>query len=114
MAGRIGSSSAINCNEMPAPQLEQHRAVRLSEAAANIGPLTTDKPLPGKLHGIAQRIAATKKSLDDQADKLAQRLDDLDKKAPEAFTKASALIEQHNTDIDAMEGELRQLTNAGG
>jgi hypothetical protein len=94
---------------MPAPQFLQHRAVRLSEAAANIQPPAANQT--GKLHSIAQRIAATKKSLDNQADQLAARLDDLDKKAPDAFKSANALIDQHNTDIDAMEAELRQLSN---
>lgn len=65
----------------------------------------------GKLHQVAQRIADTKKKLEAEADKLNEKLDGLDAKAPDAFAKGHAIIEQHNADVDAMESELRQLSN---
>lgn len=65
----------------------------------------------GKLHEVALRIAETRKSLEGEADKLSTRLDDLSKKAPAAFGHANALLDSHNADIDAMESELRQLSN---
>ena len=65
----------------------------------------------GKLHQVAQRIASTKKTLEAQADKLALRLDELDKKGPDAFGNANAILDQHHADLDAMESELRQLSN---
>lgn len=46
-----------------------------------------------------------------EADKLAAKLDGLDQKAPESFARAHQVIEQHSADIDAMDGELRQLSN---
>jgi hypothetical protein len=65
----------------------------------------------GKLQEIALRIAKTKESLDAEADKLSARLDEIDRKAPEAFTRGKAVIDQHSADLDAMEAELRQLSN---
>lgn len=65
----------------------------------------------GKLAAVAQRIGETRKKLESEADRLALRLDDMDKKAPAAFDRAHSIIDQHNTDLDSMESELRQLSN---
>src|SRR5690242_13305131 len=65
----------------------------------------------GKLASVAQRIAETRKKLESEADKLAGRLDDMDKKAPEAFNRAHTILDSHNADIDDMDAELRQLSN---
>jgi methyl-accepting chemotaxis protein len=65
----------------------------------------------GKLHDVAQRVAQTRQRLSDEADKIAARLDQIDQKAPNAFANAHSILDQHNADIDAMEAELRQLSN---
>ncbi len=65
----------------------------------------------GKLQEVAQRIADTRKKLEAEADKLAGKLDGLDAKAPAAFERGNAIIDQHGADIDAMDSELRQLSN---
>ena len=65
----------------------------------------------GKLQAVAQRIRQTKTNLEAEADKLAGKLDELDKKAPAAFERGHTIIAQHNADVDAMDSELRQLSN---
>jgi hypothetical protein len=65
----------------------------------------------GKLHDVAQRVAQTRQRLSDEADKIAARLDQIDQKAPNAFANAHSILDQHNSDLDAMETELRQLSN---
>lgn len=81
-------------------------ATEVSDAVGKINAM-------GKLHLVAQRIAATRAKLDAEADKLAAKLDGLDAKAPAAFDRASTIIESQNADIDNMDSELRQLSNAG-
>ncbi len=65
----------------------------------------------GKLQEVAQRIAATQKLLNSEADRLAERLTEVEKKAPQAFDRGHQILNQHNADLDAMESELRQLSN---
>ena len=65
----------------------------------------------GKLQEVALRIKQTKAHLESEADKLLTRLDGIDKKAPSAFDRGNAILDQHNTDLDAMDSELRQLSN---
>lgn len=65
----------------------------------------------GKLQEVAQRIAKTKQTLEAEADKLLTRLDGIDRQAPEAFARSNAILDQHKTDLDSMESELRQLSN---
>ena len=65
----------------------------------------------GKPTSLAQRIAQTKKHIEDQSDALALKLDALDKKIPEAFGHADHVISQHSGEVDAMDAEMRQLSN---
>lgn len=65
----------------------------------------------GKLHEVAERIKRTKASLESEADKLMAKLDGVDKKAPDAFSRGHAVIDQQSSDIDTMDAELRQLSN---
>ena len=65
----------------------------------------------GKLQEVALRIKQTKAHLEFEADKLLTRLDGIDQKAPSAFDRGNAILDQHNTDLDAMDSELRQLSN---
>jgi uncharacterized phage infection (PIP) family protein YhgE len=83
-------------------------AKKLEEDIPKLGMIV---PKMGKLQSVAQRIAATKQSLEAEADKLAGRLDEIDKKAPQAFQRGHDILSQHNADLDAMESELRQLSN---
>ncbi len=86
---------------------EIHRAIRLLNAPRP--PIR--KPRMGKLQEVAQRIAATQKRMNDEADKLASRLNEMDGKIPAAFERGHAIVNQGHADIDAMEAELRQLSN---
>ena len=65
----------------------------------------------GKLQAVAERIKDTKAKLEAEADKLASRLDDLDKKAPAAFDRGHSFLDAQHADLTAMEAELRQLSN---
>ncbi len=86
-----------------------HRAIRLLHAPRP--PIRAYKRPMGKLQEVAQRIAATQKKLNEEADRLSGRLDEVDKKAPAAFERGHQILTQHNADLDAMENELRQLSN---
>lgn len=65
----------------------------------------------GKLSAIAERIRDTKKRLDDEADKLAARLDDIDAASPKAFDRGHAFIKSQQSEVDEIESTLRQLSN---
>ena len=65
----------------------------------------------GKLTSVAQRIAEAKAKMDAEADKLADKLDVLNAKAPDAFSRAHGIIDSSNADLDGMDADLRQLSN---
>lgn len=65
----------------------------------------------GKLSAIADRIRDTKARLDAEADKLAARMDDIDKAAPVAFSRGHAFLSDQQAQVDEIEGTLRQLSN---
>jgi len=65
----------------------------------------------GKLQSVAERIRDTKRRLEGEADNLAKKLDALEAKAPAAFDRGHQVLDQHNADLDAMDSELRQLSN---
>ena len=67
----------------------------------------------GKLQEAAQRIKAKKLELENEADKILGRLSDIDKKGPTIFDRANKIVDGHNADLDAMDNELRQLSNLG-
>ena len=69
------------------------------------------EPRMGKLHEAALRIKAKKAELEAEADKILKRLDGLDAKSPDVFDKAGRAISAQNADLDAMDTELRQLSN---
>jgi len=64
-----------------------------------------------KLSAVADRIKQTKKRLDDEADKLMNKLDGLDVKAPAAFDRGHAFLTQQHAEVDAIDDTLRQLSN---
>ncbi len=64
-----------------------------------------------KLSSVADRIRATKERLDKEADALAARLDEIDARAPGAFDRAHAFLDQQKTEVDSIEATLRQLSN---
>lgn len=65
----------------------------------------------GKLSAIAERIRDTKKRLDDEADKLATRLDDIDHAAPKAFDRGHRFLDSQESEVNEIEETLRQLSN---
>lgn len=65
----------------------------------------------GKLSEIGQRMAKAKAMVAAEADKLAAKIDAFEHKVPETFANANKILDQHSADIDAMDSELRQLTN---
>jgi len=64
-----------------------------------------------KLHALADRIKATKKSLEARADEVNARLDEMDKVAPEVFDRAGTFIASQEADVQALDDGLRQLSN---
>ena len=74
-------------------------------------PLPVRKPM-GKLAEAAERIRAAKKKLDAEGDALIAKLGDLEGQAPGVFNAAHGAIGAQKADLDALESELRQLSNA--
>jgi cell pole-organizing protein PopZ len=74
-------------------------------------PLPVRKPM-GKLAEAAERIRAAKKKLDAEGDALIAKLGDLEGQAPGVFNAAHGAISAQKADLDALESELRQLSNA--
>ena len=74
-------------------------------------PIKTEHKIMGKMHEAALRIKAKKAELEAEADKILSRLDGLDAKSPEIFDRAGKIIAAQSADIDAMDSELRQLSN---
>lgn len=75
-------------------------------------PIKSEYKTMGKLHEASLRITAQKKKLEEAADDLLHRLDGLDAKVPDVFAKAHGIINAQNADINAMDSELRQLSNS--
>lgn len=67
----------------------------------------------GKLQEAAARIKAKKLELEGEADKILGRLSEIDAKQPDVFDRANKIVSQHHADLDAMDSELRQLSNLG-
>lgn len=64
-----------------------------------------------KLQQLAERIASTKARLDGEADKLAERLDAIDKDAPAIFERSREFLDEQKKDVAIIEATLRQLSN---
>ena len=79
---------------------------------ADIKAIQTHRTM-GKLQEAAARIKAKKLELEGEADKILARLSDIDKKGPTIFDRANKIVDGHNADLDAMDNELRQLSNLG-
>lgn len=64
-----------------------------------------------KLSTLGQRIKDTQAKMAAEADKINARLDALDEQAPGAFAKARAVVDQHHSEVAALETEISQLSN---
>lgn len=64
-----------------------------------------------KLAALADRLKQTKKTLDDRADELGARLDEMDKIAPSTFDHAHSFLDAQEADVQSLEDGLRQLSN---
>ena len=65
------------------------------------------------LSSVADRIKAKKAAYAGKAEAWAARLDKLDALEPAAFAATDAAVAAAETDLSAMEAEVRMLTNAG-
>ena len=70
------------------------------------------KPM-GKLAEAARRIRAVKEESEKEADRLIERVDEFQKKAPAAYEVGHAILNKGHADLAEMEAELRQLSNLG-
>lgn len=93
-------------------ELDWHEKLAEAEIKPRITAIQTHRTM-GKLQEAAHRIAAKKKELEGEADKILNRLTDIDKKGPAIFDRANKIVDGHNADLDAMDLELRQLSNLG-
>ena len=60
---------------------------------------------------FSRRYTEFAKNVEKRTDELLARLDAATKKAPDAFGRANALLDQNDAEMDAMESELGQLSN---
>ena len=65
-----------------------------------------------KLAQVAERIAQTRRWLDQEADRLADRLDQIEKRAPAAFQNAHRILDEQQRDLDATEQMVQQWLSA--
>ena len=65
-----------------------------------------------KLAQVAERIAQTRRWLDQEADRLAARLDQIEKKAPAAFQNAHRILDEQQRGLDATELMVQQWLSA--
>ena len=67
----------------------------------------------GKLAEAARRIKAAKEESEKEADRLIERVDEFQKKAPAAYEIGHTILNKGHADLAEMEAELRQLSNLG-
>jgi hypothetical protein len=65
-----------------------------------------------RLAAVAERLAQTRRWLDQEADRLAARLDQLEKRAPAAIQTAHRILDEHQRELDATEMMVQQWLNA--
>jgi hypothetical protein len=61
-----------------------------------------------KLAAVAERIARTKRWLDQEVDRLAARLDQFEQRAPVVFQDAHRILDEHQRDLETAEELMRQ------
>lgn len=72
------------------------------------------KPMPNKFTELAEKVARSRKAMDERADSLSERLDKLVGKADGAFTKHETHLDEAETGLDAMEEALSGLIGHNG
>ena len=82
----------------------------LTKAIAELKP----KPMPNKFTELADKIARSRKAMDERADSLGERLDKLVGKADGAFTKHESHLDEAESGLDAMEEALSGLIGHNG
>jgi hypothetical protein len=65
-----------------------------------------------KLAQVAERIAQTRRWIEQEADRLAARLDQIEKRAPAAFQNAHRILDEQQRDLDATEQMVQQWLSA--
>ena len=65
-----------------------------------------------KLAAVAERLAQTRRWLDQEADRLAARLDQLERRAPAAIQHAHRILDEQQKDLEATEQMIQQMVNA--
>ena len=94
-------------------QNELDRKTENLKSATVIAKALVRKSNMSKLSEVAQRIAAVKKRLSDEADDLMSKLDGIEQKEASAIEGAQSLVNSQASDIDALDAEIRQISNLG-
>ncbi len=79
-----------------------------------ISELKPTKPMTNKFTELAEKVAKSRKAMDERADQLSERLDKLNSKADGAFTKHETHLDQAESGLDAMEEALSGLIGHNG
>lgn len=72
------------------------------------------KPMPNKFTELAEKVAKSRKAMDERADQLSERLDRLNGKSDQTFTKHETHLDQAEGGLDAMEEALSGLIGHNG
>jgi 2-oxo-4-hydroxy-4-carboxy--5-ureidoimidazoline (OHCU) decarboxylase len=87
--------------------IEETKAVDETKAISDVKPVN-------KFTELAEKVAKSRKAMDDRADQLSARLDKLNSKADGAFTKHETHLDQAENGLDAMEEALSGLIGHNG
>lgn len=88
----------------------QNPFVPTRNTKVTVNPIDRLKEKLAKAAGVGGRVAA---NIEAKADALIARESQLDAKADQAFAGHNAIADQANTELDAIESALNQLSNGG-
>lgn len=93
-------------------ETERIRAVRTIRAAVVEGvEAKAELKRMTSLASVSDRIRAKKESYAKKAEEWGARLDEIDRREPEAFRATEAALVSHETDLSDLEADMRALTN---
>jgi chaperonin cofactor prefoldin len=95
--------------------MDDSQPIRTSTGRLAVGALMGEivKPV-NKFTELAEKVAKSRKAMDERADQLSARLDKLNSKADGAFTKHETHLDQAENGLDAMEEALSGLIGHNG
>lgn len=107
-------SGTFSGNAILAFARAQAKKLVADHAAASAQPSSSeDLSMSGlsKLGSVGERIRSLKQNLDSGADALAQRADDVEKRAEKALAGHENIVKQTEAEVEKLEDDLNQISN---